>query len=62
MRQGLVFLRSRIRNMLPLCNGLFTLSDADSDSDSKPDGYIVLYRNCSHCTDSESDSDPDPDP
>ena len=25
-------------------NGLFTLLDPDSDSDSKPDGYIVLCR------------------
>ena len=35
--------------------GLFTLLDTDSDIDlnldSKPDGYIVLYRNCSDCTD-----------
>ena len=33
------------------CNGLFTLPDMDScnnsNSDSKPDGYIVLYRTCS---------------
>ena len=46
-----------------LC-GLFTLpdmaSDTDLESDSTPDGYIVLYRNCSHCTDSDSDSDSDP--
>ena len=37
------------------CNGLFTWSDTDSDtysdSDSKPSGYIVLSRACSHCTD-----------
>ena len=25
----------------------------DSDSNSKPDGYIVLCRTCSHCTDSD---------
>ena len=38
--------------------GLFTLPDLDSDSDldSKPDGYIVLYRNI------HTGSDPDPDP
>ena len=34
------------------CNGLLTLpdadSDTDSDSDSKPDGYIILCRACSH--------------
>ena len=37
------------------CNGSFTLPDmdsvTDSDSDLKPDGYSVLYRN--HCTDSD---------
>ena len=41
------------------CNGSFTLtetdSDTDSDLDSKPNGYIVLCRTCSHCTDSDSD-------
>ena len=26
----------------------------DSDSDSKPDSYIVLCRTCLHCTDSDS--------
>ena len=26
-------------------------SSTDSDSDSKPNGYIVLFRTCSHCTD-----------
>ena len=40
-------------------NGLFTLpqtdSGTDSDSDSKPDGYFVLCRTRSHCTDSNSD-------
>ena len=40
--------------------GLFTLPDTDSDSDSKLDGYIVLWRNCYHCTDLASDSNPDP--
>ena len=34
-------------------SGLFTLSGTDSDSDFKADGYIVLCRNCSHCTDSK---------
>ena len=41
---------------------LFTLPNMDSDFDSKPDGYIMLYRNCSHCTDPDSDFYPDPDP
>ena len=31
--------------------GSFTLMETDSDSDSKPDGYIVLCRTFSHCTD-----------
>ena len=35
--------------------GLIRLPDSDtgtdSDSDSKPDGYIVLCRTYSHCTD-----------
>ena len=39
--------------------GLSTLPEKDSgtnaDSDSKPDGYIVLCRTCSHCTDLDSD-------
>ena len=50
--------------MLIWNSGIFTLPDldSDSDSDSKLDGYIVLYRNCSHCTDSDSDSDLDLDP
>ena len=42
-------------------NGVFTLPDTNSDSDFKPEGYIVLYRNCFHCTDSDLDSDLDPD-
>ena len=35
----------------------FTLTgtDLDTDSDSKPDGYIVLWKTCPHCTDSDSD-------
>ena len=37
---------------------LFTLTETDSgtdsDSDSKPNGYIVLCRTCSDCTDSDS--------
>ena len=44
--------------------GLFTLPGTDpvtdSDLDSKPDGYIALRRNCSHCTDTDLDYDPDP--
>ena len=38
------------------CDSLFTVTETnsgtDSDSDSKPDDYIVL---CSHCTGSDSD-------
>ena len=38
-------------------NGSFTLTESDSgiqsDSESKPNGYIVRYRTCSHCTDSD---------
>ena len=30
--------------------------------DLKPEGYIVLYRNCSYCMDSDMDSNLDPDP
>ena len=32
----------------------------DLDSDSKPNGYIVLYRNCSDCMDLDSNPDLDP--
>ena len=32
-----------------------TETDSSSDSDSKPNGYIVLCRTCSHCTDLDSD-------
>ena len=39
-----------------LGNGLFTLPDSDSDSDSKPYHYIVLYRSL------HIGSDPDLDP
>ena len=48
-------------NMLgrEVLNGLFTLTETDSgtdsDLDSKPSGYIVLCRTCSHCTDSDLD-------
>ena len=39
--------------------GSFTLMETDfgtnSDSDSKPDGYIVLCRTSLHCTDTDSD-------
>ena len=49
-----------------IINGLFTLPDTDSgtdsDSDSKPDGYMVRCKICSHCTDSNSDSYLDSDP
>ena len=37
---------------------LILLPDTDRNLDSKPNGCIVLYRNCSHCTDSDLDSDP----
>ena len=39
------------------CNGSFALTETDygTDSDSKPDGYFVLCRICSHCTDFDSD-------
>ena len=47
-----------------VCDGLFTFqvtdSGTDSDSDSKPDNYIVLCRTCSHCTDSDPYLDLDP--
>ena len=36
-----------------------TDSDTHLDSDLKPNGYIVLCRNCSHNTDMHSDSDQD---
>ena len=36
-------------------NGSFTLTETDSGSGSKPHGYIVLCRTCSHYTDSDSD-------
>ena len=34
---------------------MFTLPDTDLGSNFKPDGYIVLYRTCSHFRDSNSD-------
>ena len=41
-------------------NGSLTLQETDSGtdpySDSKLDGYIVLCRTCSHCTDSDFDA------
>ena len=49
-----------VSNKCICTNDSFTLSETGSgmgsDSDSKPNGYIVLYRTCSHCT----DLDPDP--
>ena len=49
---------SHLKEIL-LFYGSFTLTemdlDTDSDSDLKPNGYIVLYRTCLHCTDSDSD-------
>ena len=40
-------------------NGLFTFTETDSgtdsDSDSEPDGYTVLFRICTHDTDSDLD-------
>ena len=46
-------------NSVSPCYGLFILPDKDSvtDWDSKSDGYIILFRKCSHFT----DSDPNPD-
>ena len=41
-------------NTLPE-TGWATDSGTDSGLDLKPDGYIVLCRTCSHCTDSDSD-------
>ena len=45
-------------------NGWLTLPDTDSvtesDLDSKPDGYIILCRKCSHYTDSDPYIDFDP--
>ena len=52
------FLNSRRRNDRERQLGLILLPDTDRNLDSKPNGYIVLYRNCSHCTDSDLDSDP----
>ena len=48
-------------NSVSHCYGLFTLAYKDSvtDWEAKPDGYIVLCRNCFHYSDSDSDSDPD---
>ena len=47
------------------CNDLFSLQDmgsvTDLDLDSNRAGYIILYRNCFHCTDSDSDYDLDLD-
>ena len=50
--------RNPVFNEIVLANGLFTLPDLDSDSnsDSKPYGYIVLFRTF------HIGSDPDPDP
>ena len=41
-------------------NGLFALPDSDtnSDSDGKPNGYIVLTKNFSHYKELDSDSNP----
>ena len=41
-------------------NDLFTLPDSNSDSDTgcKPNGYIVLCKTFSHCTESYSDCYP----
>ena len=35
--------------------GSFTLTETNSDSDSKPNGYSLPCRTCSHCTDSDAD-------
>ena len=39
-----------------MINGLFTLPNSDSDSDSKPDGYIVLCWNIHIGSDPDLDS------
>ena len=44
-----------------ICSLLNTESGTNWDSDSKPDGYIVLCRTCSHCTGSDSDPSQDSD-
>ena len=68
MRQGLGFVHNYRQGQCfqwhfdlfnIISNGSFILTDTDSgvdsDLDSKPDGYIALYKNCSHCTDSDLD-------
>ena len=59
----ILFQRTAVPEFLDF--GLFTSPDTDSatnlGSDSKPDGYILQCRNCSHCTGADSDSDLDLD-
>ena len=47
-----------IARHISMIDGLVTLPDSDSDSDSKPNGYIVLERTFSYCTELNSDSNP----
>ena len=49
-RQSMVIFHTSIRllDIIWYNNGLFPLLDSDSDSDSKPYGYIVLCRTCFH--------------
>ena len=42
--------------------GLFKLPDTNADSDYKPDRYLVPYRKCSHCRDSDLDPYPNSEP
>ena len=54
-----VFTKKVLFEIYYVPNGSFTLTETDSgtdsDSNSKPDGYITLCRTCSHCRKSESD-------
>ena len=47
-----------LTNCMNGLNGFITLLDSDLHLDSKPNGYIILGRTCSHCT--YSDLDPTP--
>ena len=56
-----------MNNLLLFYSGLWFIYIAgqefgtESDSDSKPDDYIVLCRTCSHCIDSDLNPYPDSD-
>ena len=55
--QGIIYHSRIFIKLEPMAH--FTLTEinsvTDSDSDSKPNGYIVLCKMCSHCTDLDSD-------